>query len=781
MPFGLMPRHALASLLAVSLLLAGPSRAHAQAGWRGTPDELSPRGAGETRVDLDAAGNAVAVWSDLRLGLNATMVSRDYDAATRQWSATPAVSSANLARELAMDGQGHAVAIGLTRGAGADTNLAYRHDRATGQWQAQPVPTQLARDARVAMDPAGIAVVCWSHPNGSVHCSRFTPATGAWAPEIEVDAATALGDLVMDGAGVAHVIWVAGSSVRTAQFDPSGGTWSAPHDLAVGLGTSVAPEPRLAVNATGQAVATWTRSSVLEASRYAPGSGWSAAVALSVDGTVNGAARAAVDGAGGITVAWAHEALPARTLQIARFAAGSWSAPVDLSPPTADATGAPAITADAAGNVHLLWRQIESTTRHLVATKYAAATGQWSPLVDVSGPAADISGPDVALDSAGGAMAVWAQDFSVRALRWTATPVMPAISAVSPAPSSLTLTFALTPGAEPALAIHSLEYSLDGGTTWAATSVLASPLTIAGLEPGATYDVRLRAVNSTGASPATGPLAVKAGTDATLRDLRVVARDGATLTLAWRAPDGVQPLASELQGGLGPGDTLATLPLTGTTTAVTLTLPTGTFYLRVAGRGPLGVNTTSNEIRVAVGTGTPPAAPSHLLAAVDGSTVQLSWTNVVDAGVPTSLTLHVSGDVAGAAVLPVSETLSVANVPAGTYTLALTAANDTGTSAPSVPITITVPATCAGAPSPPEHIAASVSSGVVTLAWDPPASGPAVSSYQLLVSGDVQAVAPTTARVLTGSPPPGRYVVRVAAVNSCGVGAASAPVIVVVP
>ena len=185
---------------------------------------------------------------------------------------------------------------------------------------------------------------------------------------------------------------------------------------------------------------------------------------------------------------------------------------------------------------------------------------------------------------------------------------------------------------------------------------MVSPLTIAGLTDGVTYDLRLRANNSAGAGRATGQLLVKPGTDTTLRDLRVVARTGNTLTFAWRAPDGVLPSTYVLQGGVVPGQTLATLPVAGAHTNATLTMPSGVFYIRVTGLLPVGASPTSNEIRVAIDTAEPPAAPSHLLGTVNGSNLELSWTNVVSGGIPTSLTLQASGAVTGSMPLPVGET-----------------------------------------------------------------------------------------------------------------------------
>jgi hypothetical protein len=184
---------------------------------------------------------------------------------------------------------------------------------------------------------------------------------------------------------------------------------------------------------------------------------------------------------------------------------------------------------------------------------------------------------------------------------------------------------------------------------------------------------------------------------------------------------------------------------------------------------------------VAVDPAQPPAAPANLRGTVNGSDVQLSWTNVLSGGQPASLTLHVSGAATTSFPLAVSETLAFSGVPPGTYTVALTASNAAGTSAPSTPLTLTFPAACSGPPAAPANLSTGVSGGVVTLAWDPPPAGPAISGYTIHVSGALTGSLPLVGRVFSASAGPGSYAVRVTAANVCGTGAITPPVTVVVP
>ena len=84
---------------------------------------------------------------------------------------------------------------------------------------------------------------------------------------------------------------------------------------------------------------------------------------------------------------------------------------------------------------------------------------------------------------------------------------------------------------------------------------------------------------------------------------------------------------------------------------------------------------------------------------------------------------------------PVSESFSFANVRPGTYTFTVAAVNATGTSAPTTAVTLSFPGSCTGVPNPPPAVSGLVVGNVVSLAWEAPQSGPAVSGYELVVTG----------------------------------------------
>lgn len=264
-------------------------------------------------------------------------------------------------------------------------------------------------------------------------------------------------------------------------------------------------------------------------------------------------------------------------------------------------------------------------------------------------------------------------------------------------------------------------------------------------------------------------------------NFRVVAISGNTVSLAWTPPaSGLAPTAYQLEGGLAPGQVIGALPL-GLAPSVTLSLPTGAFYLRLRSVAGASTSAVSNEVQAFVNVPVAPAPPAGLLGLVVGNAVTLAWQNSLTAGAPTGAVLDVSGAINASLPLGLTETFSFPGVPPGTYTFSVRATNAAGTSGASNAVTLTFPTGCSGAPQAPANFAASVSGNVVALGWNPPPAGPAPTSYLLQLSGAFVGALPMTTRALSAPVPPGSYTLRVAAVNPCGTGPSTTATTITVP
>lgn len=184
----------------------------------------------------------------------------------------------------------------------------------------------------------------------------------------------------------------------------------------------------------------------------------------------------------------------------------------------------------------------------------------------------------------------------------------------------------------------------------------------------------------------------------------------------------------------------------------------------------------------------PPGAPTTLTGSVTASTVTLTWTP--PAGLPpSSYVVEAALAPGGAAIasLPVTATsLTVPNVPNGTYYVRVRALNADGASGPSNEIAVTVGGggPCTAPPNPPTRLRADVDMSRVVITWAPAATGCPASSY-ILRAGTSHGTAnivqlPMSGTGLVANAPNGSFFVSVVAVNAFGTSAPSASVIITI-
>jgi predicted phage tail protein len=203
--------------------------------------------------------------------------------------------------------------------------------------------------------------------------------------------------------------------------------------------------------------------------------------------------------------------------------------------------------------------------------------------------------------------------------------------------------------------------------------------------------------------------------------------------------------------------------------------------LRVRAVAGANLGPPSNEIRVFVNVPPPPSAPANLLGLIHGDRAFLSWTPTAYGGAATAFQINVTGNVTDSFVISgPTETFAVSGVPPGNYAVSVVALNPQGVSPPSPTIALQVPSPCA-APQAPTNVQVMQIERVLSVLWDPPVAGSAITHYAVRVSGAAQGVLQTIARAVSQEVSPGRYTVRVTAVNSCGVGVSSPERTVIVP
>ena len=257
---------------------------------------------------------------------------------------------------------------------------------------------------------------------------------------------------------------------------------------------------------------------------------------------------------------------------------------------------------------------------------------------------------------------------------------------------------------------------------------------------------------------------------------------GNVVTLRWTPPvGGPPPTGYVLEGGINPGETLASFPTGSAAPLFTFTAPTGVFHVRIKAVSSAGLSAPSNDVRIVVNVPEAPSAPEHLVGLVNNTALTLAWRNTFGGGTPGSIVLDVTGAATLSIPLGLTDTFSFVGVPGGTYTFAVRAGNTAGFSAPSNSVTLTFPGPCSGAPLPPARFLAYAVGNTITVMWDPAASGPAPTQYVLEVSGAFGGTFATPARTLSGTVGPGIYHLRVSAVNPCGTSAPTGVQTVTIP
>jgi hypothetical protein len=289
------------------------------------------------------------------------------------WLAPVDLSAGQIDPQVAVDGQGNAVAVWASSNATNDIVQAAARP-AGGAWQAPTTPSTAGQNAeapQVAVDGQGNAVAVWERHipandggTDSIVQAAARPAGGAWQAPVNLSAAgrdAFIPQVAVDGQGDAVAVWTSFDSSATAIVQaaarPAGGAWQAPVNLSA-AGQN-AQNPQVAVDGQGNAVAVWPgfdgTSQIVQAAARPAGGVWQAPVNLSAAGQNAGNPQVAVDARGDAVAVWTSSNGTNDIVQAAvRPAGGAWQAPADLSPAGQDARS-PRVAMDARGNAVAVW------------------------------------------------------------------------------------------------------------------------------------------------------------------------------------------------------------------------------------------------------------------------------------------------------------------------------------------------------------------------------------------------------------------------------------------
>ena len=395
--------------------------AFAAPAWLAASD-LSAAGqsASEPEVALDAAGNASALWSRSN-GTNTIVQSATRPAGgpgsrrltSRLSARTPKRPSSPSTPRATRWLSGSATTAPTTSSRARPNRPAAWRPRSTSPRRARAPPnprspsTQRATRRRSGRHSNGTNTIIQSATKGRWRPGRSRLDLSAAGQSAEAP------QVAVDPAGDAVAIWQRSNGTNTivqSATRPAGGPWHSPLDLSA-AGQS-ASEPEVALDAAGNASALWSRSdgtnTIIQSATKPAGGAWQPALDLSAAGKNAEAPQLAVDAAGNAVAIWRRYNGTNYIVQSStRPAGGPWQPPLDLSA-AGQSASEPQLAVDSAGNALAIW-SLSNGSNTIVQSATRPAGGSWQVAHDLSTIGRNASEPQIAVDPEANAVAVWSR------------------------------------------------------------------------------------------------------------------------------------------------------------------------------------------------------------------------------------------------------------------------------------------------------------------------------------------------------------------------------------
>lgn len=380
------------------------------------------------------AGTNLAGINGEKLGSAQTVTFKTADGA---WHAAQTVNPNNgedaTSPKIAINANGDAITVWYQSDGTQLRIWAKRFTPGTGWGVPQIIETNTgdAFEPQIAIDADGNAIAVWYQFDGAlfnVWSNRFTPDSGWGTPELietSNDSPAIDPQIAMDAGGNAVAVWMQFDGTRynlqANRFTSSSGWGIAQLIETDNAGEAV--EPRMAMNANGDAIVVWyqfdgTRYNIW-ANRFTSASGWDIAQLIETDDGDAGYPQIAIDANGNAIAVWHQYDGAHNNIWSSRFTSSTgWSAAQLVETDNTGDAYDPQIAIDAGGNAIAVWRQYDGTHFNIWANRFTPAAEWGTAQLIETDNAGDASRPRIALDSSGNAIAVWAQSDSVHQNIW---------------------------------------------------------------------------------------------------------------------------------------------------------------------------------------------------------------------------------------------------------------------------------------------------------------------------------------------------------------------------
>jgi hypothetical protein len=372
------------------------------------------------QVKFDAHGNAVAIWrgrDDVNNRIQAAF--RPAGGSFRLPQIISSAGQSDNSPEVAVDGQGNAVAIWERRD-GTDRRIQAAFRPAGGSFgppQTLSTDDDNILEQQLALDGQGSAVAVWLWKRDGANDriqAALRPAGGNFSPPQTLSTGETIEALrlAVNGQGNALVVWERrdGTNDRIqAALRPAGGNFSPPQTLSA-TGDQVT-FPQVAIDESGNAIVIWARFDGtgfrLQAAFRAVGGSFGPPQTLSAAGGDVFTYQIVFDPQGNALAIWDRSDDTDSHIQAAfRPAGGSFGPPQTISDPGQRAF-APLLAVDPQSNAFAIWRGGNGTNLRIQAA-FRPAGGSFGPPQTIS---ANVGGDGHAqqllVDTRGNALAIW--------------------------------------------------------------------------------------------------------------------------------------------------------------------------------------------------------------------------------------------------------------------------------------------------------------------------------------------------------------------------------------
>ena len=339
---------------------------------------------------------------------------------------------------IAIDAGGNALVVWVQDGGPRRSIVASRYTAAANTWSTAVLietdDTGSAWKPKIAIDANGNALAVWAQDDGtenSVFANRYTASSNTWGTAVAIETDNVIGhsasepQIAVDANGNALAVWAQSDGIRDS-------IWANRYTAGSGWGTAALIEtddagaaytPKIAIDATGNAMAVWaqwdgTQTSIF-ANRYTAGTGWGTAAPIETDNALNaGTVQIAFDASGNAMAVWVQgDGLS--NVWANRYTAGTgWGTATLIETDNAGSAASPQIAFDSTGNALAVWSQSDGARINIWANRYTRGIGWGTAALIETDNAGDANEPQVGIDPSGNALAVWYQSNGTRSDIW---------------------------------------------------------------------------------------------------------------------------------------------------------------------------------------------------------------------------------------------------------------------------------------------------------------------------------------------------------------------------